>query len=769
MRLALVFFHFIGLLFACAHKLDVHDLKSFKRTLKHITSEISSNENGAAILKMPADLRDRIGIQKFGPLFKAFNTMPDKLKIYAITQMIKNYHYYFVSLPPRELLDPVMTAHESDEKFITTVKELLEEMETSGPGFPRIGKRTSSPLPLEAVKELTDFLAQFKANPKAFQAEMDFMFPIPTSYKDALKDATRNILLIQRTFAAKNKKNIQRILTHFEDTRYKRWLLDQLFFDTCNKHVCNKMLNKIGAGFRKGGRNAVILVHGFALLHCHVTEAMTALPGVIMEELRQMPVGREREYAKWKMMVMKARMKVRNEPLVPEIWFLAKSFFHGLMSRVMLSLRPCLTEEEAKTKVDSFWNPLINFRKALRPQLFKEEVYSLKPKKAQQFYLNLVEQEIPKILDSEPDKFAALRDLSDEKMSMLLTLIQDTEVAHPNVMYFGGADAFERKEAESSESGASRAEQRKARRARRKLQKELHARRIRPVPRPKRSVHATSSEPLLETEIEAITIETPEAEFEDKAAGKEEEEVLGESSSNSNGSSNGSFEDISDSEPSVSDDDDEGSDEAVQDEWKEIEQEQLRLFQHYKLLEKLRIDHAKLQRNQIRLQTEASIAKEKPRVVASFSTDDLCFLFPEANQLYADNKANDSASTILSSGGAVALRWIFNPAVVIDKDDYQFLCRLFNMGRGKGKLDFDDFLRTFQVLNPNKARLSRKELARCVFQFEHAFETEDQVFVPPIGGGHREHMSSGFNHDEIRRFMMNGGAHPYFFELIKSK
>jgi hypothetical protein len=599
---------------------------------------------------------------------------------------------------------------------------------------------------------------------------MDFMFPKPTSYKDALKDATRNILLIQRTFVSKNKMNIQHILTHFGDSRYKKWLLEQLFFDTCNKHVCNKMLNTIGAGFRKDCRKAVVLVHGFALLHCHVTEAMCALPSVILEALKEMPIGREREYAKWKLMVMKARMKMRDEPLVPESWLLAKSFFHGLMSRVMLSLRPCLNEEEAKTKVNSFWNPLSKFRDAFRPQLFKEEVYSLKPKKAQQFYINLVQQEIPKILDSEPEKFATLRDLNDEKMSVLLTLIQDSEVAHPNVMYFGGAAAFERKEAESSERGVSRAEQRKARRARRKLQQKLQAaRQTRPVPRPTRNVHATSSEPSVETEIDVRSPETEtEIEIEDKSGGKEEE-VSGESSSNSNDSSNGSIEEISDSEPSVSDDENEGFDEAVQDECKQIEQEQLRLFQHYKLLEKLRIDHAKLQRNQIRLQTEGSISKKKPRVVAFFSTDDLCFLFPEANQLFADNRANDNASTILSSGGSVALRWIFNPAVVIDKDDYRFLCRLFNMGRGKGHLDYDDFLRTFQVLNPNKARLNRRELTRCVFQFEHAFETEDRVFVPPIGGGHREHMSSGFNHDEIRRFMMNGGAHPYFFELIKSK
>jgi DNA polymerase III delta subunit len=165
---------------------------------------------------------------------------------------------------------------------------------------------------------------------------------------------------------------------------------------------------------------------------------------------------------------------------------------------------------------------------------------------------------------------------------------------------------------------------------------------------------------------------------------------------------------------------------------------------------------------------ESKIKKEKPRIVASFRIEDFQFLNSKANQLFVDNQEAESALTILNSRKkGVTLRWIFNPSVKIDLDAYQFLCELFGLSEGTNYLTFKNFIRTFQMLNPTKSRLSKKELSRSVFQFEHAFETEDEVFVPPIGGCHREHLSSGFNHIQIRQFMTHGGAHPYFFELLK--
>lgn len=58
--------------------------------------------------------------------------------------------------------------------------------------------------------------------------------------------------------------------------------------------------------------------------------------------------------------------------------------------------------------------------------------------------------------------------------------------------------------------------------------------------------------------------------------------------------------------------------------------------------------------------------------------------------------------------------------------------------------------------------MTEKDYARCFSSLSMPFETEDQVFVPPIGGGHPEHLSSDFNHGKIHQFMMTGGAHPYF-------
>ena len=112
------------------------------------------------------------------------------------------------------------------------------------------------------------------------------------------------------------------------------------------------------------------------------------------------------------------------------------------------------------------------------------------------------------------------------------------------------------------------------------------------------------------------------------------------------------------------------------------------------------------------------------------------------------------------------MQWVFNPNVRIDFKAYHFLCQLFGLAPGRKSLSFGQFVRTFRMLNPVKAqRMTRRDYVRSVFQFEHAIETDDHVYVPPIGGAHMEHQSSDFNHEEIHKFMRNGGAHPYFFQL----
>jgi hypothetical protein len=205
---------------------------------------------------------------------------------------------------------------------------------------------------------------------------------------------------------------------------------------------------------------------------------------------------------------------------------------------------------------------------------------------------------------------------------------------------------------------------------------------------------------------------------------------------------------------------------AIAAECKLLEEELANTIEKYRILKKLRIDHSKLHRRKINVQTESVIPKNKPRIVAFFHTDDFRLIHPEANVVFVNNQLIDTSGSILNAGKSVSLKWVFNPEVRIDYDAYQFLCQLFGLAPGRNRLTFNDFLRTFRLLNPIKAQLmTRKDYSRLVFQFEHAIETEDQVFVPPIGGGHPEHLSSDFNHNKIHKFMMNGGAHPYFFQL----
>jgi hypothetical protein len=88
---------------------------------------------------------------------------------------------------------------------------------------------------------------------------------------------------------------------------------------------------------------------------------------------------------------------------------------------------------------------------------------------------------------------------------------------------------------------------------------------------------------------------------------------------------------------------------------------------------------------------------------------------------------------------------------------------------GTNYLSYQNFLDAFTTLNPSKAKESRKATKcpnRTVFQFSHAIETDDLIYIPPIGGVHPEHLSSRFNQKQVHKFLMHGGAHPYFFKMI---
>jgi hypothetical protein len=659
--------------------------------------------------------------------------------------------------------------HAADTQFIKVIDETLERMEIAGPGFARLKDYVPPPSANDSLfseiqtNEFMDFLKVFKSNPEAFQSEIEFLFPHPNTYEEALKDSITNILLIQRALAEQNKSDIDIIESTFKHPEIQPLLFKQLMGTHLHRYTCNMMLRMIDSALHNGDRKALIELHEF-VAYMSITEKSCDLPRIVMDGLYSIQFGPEREFAKWKLMLMAAKGFRFRANHIPESWILQKPLYYGLMSRIMLTLNVCLSWEEKNYNLKRFNNLLIEFHQAVFANSFPP---NSTPKQAKRFIIDKITKEIPEIVNDTP-RFAELRDLDDRQMSAILTANPtdlERDVSRPNFMNFGKTDIAGQKEpiiAEIAESSARRASTRLAKKAQRRRQNKMLSRQNRVGqrrPKPNGEARSSSSEFSLELVNDAEDFTEPlviDDKPEDETARKEK--VTGESSSND------CDEEFTDSELSMPDEDVEYDE--IQEEWKGIEEEQVRMIEHYRLLEKLKVDHAKLHRNNIRLRTESQIPKEKPRVVAFFHTDDIRQILPFANTVYVENHLKDRASQILNSGKQVPLQWIFNPAVKIDRNDYQFLCQLFNLSNGVSHLTFANFIRTFSALNPSKAKLTRKELARSVFQFEHAFETEDQVFIPPIGGAHREHLSSDFNHIEIRRFMMNGGAHPYFFQVI---
>jgi hypothetical protein len=155
-------------------------------------------------------------------------------------------------------------------------------------------------------------------------------------------------------------------------------------------------------------------------------------------------------------------------------------------------------------------------------------------------------------------------------------------------------------------------------------------------------------------------------------------------------------------------------------------------------------------------------SEKKQRFVASWSTGDFLSLFPAANSVYHENISMSTAE-LAAHGKNLKFQWIFDESIIIDQDTYIFLCQVFGLHSGSKELTFTNFLKTFLALT-NGDTVGKKN--RTVFKFRHCFDLGDCIGIPPIGGVHPEHLSSRFNHVQVRTFLEHGGAHPYFFKLL---
>jgi hypothetical protein len=202
----------------------------------------------------------------------------------------------------------------------------------------------------------------------------------------------------------------------------------------------------------------------------------------------------------------------------------------------------------------------------------------------------------------------------------------------------------------------------------------------------------------------------------------------------------------------------------------ELIREQQEMIEKYRVMKKVQRDHSALYAKQIKVGDVRKMNMKKERVIASLRTNDFRLISDAANTAYINNELNKTGQLIANSKKkTVRLQWVFNPDVVINRNTFLFLCQVFDVINSPNHLSYQNFLNAFVALNPSKRdefRRAAKCPNRTVFQFSHVIETDDVIYIPPIGGVHPEHLSSGFNLKQAHKFLMHGGAHPYFFIMI---
>jgi hypothetical protein len=417
---------------------------------------------------MRLDLKDKIGVQKFGPLLNVVKTMPPRFRICAFNELVKYYHYSLGSIPPNTLLEPFFA--DQEEKFLCAAAATLQVLQVIAPHYAR---QRGLQLKISAdsekmAEEFFKFMCDFQNNREVFRTQINFMFPVHNTYEEALRDALRNILLIQRTLRVQIKKDLCLTKFHFRNTKEdepdaKMLLNDRIMWCSTSKHICNKILKHIDAGLRMGDREAVIQVYAFAT-QCSFTREKDTLPPIAVNFLQQLEFLDEREFAKWKVSLMSAKVADLNRELNPDGWVMVETLYHSLMARIRHSLAVFLCSENLVDKIDIFKKSVLKFKQAVHANSVE---FSLTANQARDFFLDKFNREIPEIINSNPD-FSDFMDLDDGHMKALLKGIRECDAPPPSFVDFGGAADIERELMMDPKSSSKNVKLRRSRRSKKK-------------------------------------------------------------------------------------------------------------------------------------------------------------------------------------------------------------------------------------------------------------------------------------------------------------
>jgi hypothetical protein len=671
-------------------------------------------------------------IEIFRPVFSYLTSLyPDPIDEAEI--LITAYIESFKTMPPKELIEPVMedALRRGERVFYFKLNIFLQRSQD-------LLLKTDANENIGLMREILD---AFEMNINARKEEVQAIFPDHDDVDQALLSSIKGALL-SRTVLEKGIKNVRSDLSRLFSYDERQDIFESISKLCGHYYGYNYLIRMMEEARKNKGNNAEILIRIYALASSllMVESFDYKLPFEIYRKFNRIAFKSEKEksFVRWRL--ANYNLKKRMEFSPPEYQFTAEYLpVHELiLYQIMFNLEKFIDLDaiaDLTGKEDDFFPDWVDFRN----KNFHATVMESTPSAiVLKIFNNRMDKVVPDAIRSNA-KYRMFENLSqDDIIRILAPTVEQVEQTKNEQSFFDFKVETDVKK---------KKKKRKQTRVQMETSKEDHEQASSSA-----DINLKESLPSGETRIFVDTPESKDLAHEMVEDMKDKEEEMDQK------------EEMNGEEESKQVDEEV----LIKEEVEELMRLQNMEIQIFKKLKKQSLDLARARRSKVNVVVERQATQKKPRMVAFLHTDDLRLINDQANELYLRNTVQDAGRNNVTMGNG-KFRWIFNPEIVIDFDGYQFLCQVFNVVDGQACLTYDLFLKTFSKLNPIKANVIEKRskaLNRTVFQFDHAFECEHAIYVPPIGGAHREHLSSRFNHQQIRKFLMHGGCHPYFFERL---
>lgn len=692
---------------------------------------------------MAKNILEEKSIETFEPLFAYLvNFYPHHVAWQETEFLIDQFFEFTLYLPPSRLLDPITkeARKRNDQVFINQLAQYQAELQA------KIDKSNEN----ENIGPMREFLDEFERDPDSRQMEIQNLFLEYKSLDGCLLDGIKQILLASKILVGGINIFRSHTLRLFSCPEKKNHAFVSGLNCYSMLYTYNYLVRMLDQARRSQGSasNALLQAHNVITYLLGSTLQKQRLDHTLPNEIRRkfrtiaFKSPKEKEYVQWRLAYY--NREVREKQLPVEYRFMAELMpLHVLvLTQVLMGIKRFIPVE------------LCNDKEAEPPSVYTEFIQSFFETKVSEATSSKI---VTRLFENRVDRLVVRAIENEKKYAMFasLTLEEISRMTASSVVPF---------QEECDETFVTFRVEKQAKKHKKQIKKKKTKAKRLTQPLPPSSTATLSIavkqpvEPMTaevarkaskaEKEREEVDLEEPEKEVLDSEVylavdrelvreGKQEEAVSS----------------------SMSEEDCNFREETVREEIEEAMRQQKEEIAYYRRLKKEKLDFAKLEKSRIQpIKDDPSIGK--PKKVAFLRTEDFRMISEEADQVFLGNTVSEAARA--KYGSADRFQWVFDRSVVIDAHAYKFLCQVFGLAQGKAFLTFENFFDAISQIN--RTGKDRKMLASTVFKFNHVIETATgEVLVPPIGEVHKEHLSSRFNHEQVRKFLMHGGCHPYFF------